>query len=55
MAKRSTSPAQTWVAAPACPPAPVAPEQADVFERAIVAAGSLVLSSDRAGLTALTW
>lgn len=26
MAKRSTSPAQTWVAAPACPPAPVAPE-----------------------------
>jgi uncharacterized protein (DUF58 family) len=32
-------------------PAPVSDEQADVFERAIVAAGSLVLSSDRAGLT----
>jgi len=26
MAKRSTSPAQTWVAAPACPPEPAAPE-----------------------------
>ena len=25
MAKRSTSPAQTWVAAPACPPEPAAP------------------------------
>lgn len=32
-------------------PAPISPEQADVFERAIVAAGSLVLSADRAGLT----
>jgi uncharacterized protein (DUF58 family) len=32
-------------------PAPVSPEQADVFERAIVAAGSLVLSADRSGLT----
>jgi uncharacterized protein (DUF58 family) len=32
-------------------PAPVSLDQADVFERAIVAAGSLVLSADRAGLT----
>ena len=32
-------------------PAPVTLEDADVFERAIVAAGSLVLSADRAGLT----
>jgi uncharacterized protein (DUF58 family) len=32
-------------------PAPVNPADADVFERAIVAAGSLVLSADRAGLT----
>lgn len=32
-------------------PAPVTPEEADVFERAIVAAGSIVLSADRAGLT----
>lgn len=32
-------------------PAPVGPDQVDVFERAIVAAGSLVLSADRAGLT----
>ena len=32
-------------------PAPMSTEQADVFERAIVAAGSLVLSADRAGLT----
>jgi uncharacterized protein (DUF58 family) len=32
-------------------PAPVSPADADVFERAIVAAGSLVLSADRAGLT----
>ena len=32
-------------------PAPVSLAQADVFERAIVAAGSLVLSADRAGLT----
>jgi len=32
-------------------PAPVTDAEADVFERAIVAAGSLTLSSDRAGLT----
>jgi uncharacterized protein (DUF58 family) len=32
-------------------PAPVTQADADVFERAIVAAGSLVLSADRAGLT----
>jgi uncharacterized protein (DUF58 family) len=32
-------------------PAAMSTEQADVFERAIVAAGSLVLSADRAGLT----
>ncbi len=32
-------------------PAPVSEAEADVFERAIVAAGSLVLSADRAGLT----
>ena len=32
-------------------PAPVTPADADVFERAIVAAGSLVLSADRVGLT----
>lgn len=32
-------------------PAPVTVDDADVFERAIVAAGSLVLSADRAGLT----
>jgi uncharacterized protein (DUF58 family) len=32
-------------------PAPVTPAEADVFERAIVAACSLVLSADRVGLT----
>jgi uncharacterized protein (DUF58 family) len=32
-------------------PAPVDEAQADVFERAIVAAGSLTVSADRAGLT----
>lgn len=32
-------------------PAPVTDAEADVFERAVVAAGSLVLSADRAGLT----
>ncbi len=32
-------------------PAPVTDADADVFERAVVAAGSLVLSADRAGLT----
>ncbi|MDJ0770226.1 MAG: DUF58 domain-containing protein [Ilumatobacter sp.] len=32
-------------------PAPVTDEEADVFERAVVAAGSLALSADRAGLT----
>jgi uncharacterized protein (DUF58 family) len=32
-------------------PAPLTIDDADVFERAIVAAGSLVLSADRAGLT----
>jgi uncharacterized protein (DUF58 family) len=32
-------------------PAPVTADEADVFERAIVAAGSVVLSAERAGLT----
>jgi len=32
-------------------PSPVTDEEADVFERAITAAGSLVLSADRVGLT----
>ena len=32
-------------------PAPVSDEEADVFERAVMAAGSLVISADRAGLT----
>lgn len=32
-------------------PAPVTDDEADVFERAITAAGSLVLSADRVGLT----
>jgi uncharacterized protein (DUF58 family) len=32
-------------------PAPVSDEEADVFERAITAAGSLVISAERAGLT----
>ena len=32
-------------------PAPVTDEQADVFERAVVVAGSLVVSADRVGLT----
>jgi len=32
-------------------PAPATDEQADVFERAVMAAGSLVISSERAGLT----
>jgi len=32
-------------------PAPLTTQDADVFERAIVAAGSLVLSADRSGLT----
>jgi uncharacterized protein (DUF58 family) len=32
-------------------PAPINDDEADVFERAIVAAGSLILSADRAGLT----
>jgi uncharacterized protein (DUF58 family) len=32
-------------------PAPVSDTEADVFERAVIAAGSLVISADRAGLT----